>query len=381
MDGRPPLWFRLYAEPAIVVAACVSFGVAFSVVLWPTEMTRADFYTFWDSAHWFREGVDPYFGHPLRPDAGYNLNPPALLFLFLPFSYLSLGVALPAWTVVGLLAYTLASRQLARAFGLPMGLVLCGLLISQASFAAFQLGQLTPLLLPLFTAAWLADRAGKTWLAGAMLGVIIAAKPFLGVFGLYALAVRRSLPLSVGIAFGAAGLWGLGLLAGGIQVYRSWFLALRQVTYASHLANGSLLAVISRELTIPPNGVQITPAIVRPDWVFPVWCGAVAVLAGAATWALRRTEDRDRLWLLFGVSALLISPLGWGYYAPLFAGPAIGRWESGSSEARWWLGLGYLMTCVPYSLLQRPFGMTSTLIFASIYTWGFVAWFLAAVRT
>jgi hypothetical protein len=379
---RPPLWFRLYVEPAVVVAACISFGVAFSLVLWPTEMTRADFYTFWDSARWFREGVDPYFGHQLRPDSGYNLNPPALLFLFLPFSYWPLPVAFPVWTIVGLLAYALASVQLARTLRLSTGLVLCGLLISQASFAAFQLGQLTPLLLPLFTGAWLADRSGRPWIAGVLLGIVIAAKPFFGVFGLYALTAKQPLRLTAGIILGASGLWGLGLLAGGIDVYRSWILALRQVTYASHLANASLLAVVNRELTIPPNGVLITPVAVRPDWVFAIWCAAVALLVAIAAAAriAFRADDHDRLWLLFGVSALLISPLGWGYYAPLLAGPLIGRWESGSSEARVWLALGYLATCVPYTLLQRPFGTASTLIFASIYTWGFVAWFLAAVR-
>jgi hypothetical protein len=44
-----------------------------------------------------------------------------------------------------------------------------------------------------------------------------------------------------------------------------------------------------------------------------------------------------------------------------------------------WLAVGFACFCVPYALLMRPLGPVATLLFASVYTWGFLAWFIAAV--
>ena len=380
--SRPRVsWLTLYAEPAIIVLACVSFALAFSVVLRSPDTGRADFYTFWDSARWYREGLDPYLGRRLRPDAGYNLNPPALIFLFLPFSFLPLRIAFVVWTLFGLLACAVAAHFIARALGLRSAfLVLCGLLISQSTFAAFQIGQLTPVLLPLFTLAWLSDRSDRPWTAGMLLGLLVAAKPFLGVFALYAAVFRRSRQMTVGMAIGVLGLSTVGLFAGGMPAYRSWLSVLRAVTWPAHLANASLLAVVVRELTRPPNLIRVTPIAVRPDWVLPIWGITVALACIIAFRTLSRKPDCDRTWFLLGSSALLLSPLGWGYYAPLVAGPLIARWQAGRIETRVWIAAGYACFCVPYALLQQPLGPVPTFFFGSIYTWGLVAWFIAAIR-
>jgi hypothetical protein len=232
-------WTRLYGEPLVIVVAAMSVGLILAVVLRPPATNQSDFDTFWDAARWYREGADPYLGHPLRTGAGYNLNAPAFLFLVLPFSYFPLRPASVAWTVAGLLAYAVSARWIARALAFPSAfLLLCGLLISQASFTAFQLGQVAPFLLPLFTSAWLADRSDRPWKAGMLLGVLIAAKPFFGMFGIYALLFR---PHVLWCWNGARPrrFFALGLLAGGISVYRSWlFDGLGRGP--AHLANGSL---------------------------------------------------------------------------------------------------------------------------------------------
>jgi Glycosyltransferase family 87 len=373
-------WTELYIEPLLIVLAAMSVALIFTVVLRPPAKNEADFYIFWDAARWYREGVDPYLGHSLRPGAGYNLNAPALIFLFLPFSYMPLRPAFAAWTLVGLLACTLAARWIARALAIrsPL-LLLCVLLISQATFIALQLGQLTALLLPLFTWAWVADRNKRPWTAGVLLGVLIAAKPLLGLFGMYALLFRRSRPLVLGIAWGAAALWGLGLLAGGISVYRSWLFVLGQVTWPADPANGSLLAVITRELTTPPTFIHATPLAIHPGWVSPIWFLALVVVGGVALSALRRITDIDQAWLLVGVCSFLLSPLGWAYYAPLLAGPAIARWQTGQRFTRLWLALGYAFFCMPFTVLVSIRGATATILFGSAYTWGLLAWYLAAV--
>jgi hypothetical protein len=372
-------WMRLYGEPLVVLVAAMSVALIFTVVLRPATTNQRDFDTFWDAARWYREGGDPYLGHPLRMGAGYNLNAPAFIFLFLPFSYLPLLPASVAWTVAGLLAYGLSARWIARALAIPSAfLLLCGLLISQASFTAFQLGQVAPFLLPLFTWAWLADRTDRPWTAGVLLGVLIAAKPFFGIFGIYAILFRRSRPLVLGILIGAAAFLALGLLAGGISVYRSWLFVLGSVTWPAHLANGSLLAVVAREIT-PTADVPLSSLVLRQPLASPVWFLTLVLVAGVALRALHRITDRDQAWLLVGVCSFLLSPLGWAYYAPLLAGPVAARWQTAPNSVRVWLAAGYVCFCVPYSLLVNLRGTPAMHLIGSAYTWGFLAWFAAAI--
>jgi Glycosyltransferase family 87 len=374
-------WTRLYGEPLVIVVAAMSVGLILAVVLRPPAANQSDFDTFWDAARWYREGADPYLGHPLRTGAGYNLNAPAFLFLLLPFSYFPLRPASVAWTVAGLVAYAVSARWIARALAFPSAfLLLCGLLISQASFTAFQLGQVAPFLLPLFTSAWLADRSDRPWKAGMLLGVLIAAKPFFGMFGIYALLFRRSRPLVLGMVLGAAAFLALGLLAGGISVYRSWLFVMGHVTWPAHLANGSLLAVVTREITPLPNA-GLSSFAVRQAFMSPVWFLTLVLVAGVALRALHRITDRDQAWLLVGVCSLLLSPLGWAYYAPLLAGPLAARWQTASNSVRVWLAAGYVCFCVPYSLLVNLRGTPAIHFIGSAYTCGFLAWFVAAIST
>jgi hypothetical protein len=380
MRGRVS-WMTLYGEPLVIVVAAMSVALILAVVLRPPTTNQRDFDTFWDAARWYREGVDPYLGHPLRTGAGYNLNAPAFIFLFLPFSYFPLLPASVAWTVAGLLAYGLSARWIARELAIPSAfLLLCGLLISQASFTAFQLGQVAPFLLPLFTCAWLADRSDRPWRAGILLGVLIAAKPFFGMFGIYAMLFRRSRPLVLGMVVGAAAFLAMGLLAGGISVYRSWFFVLGRVTWPAHLANGSLLALVTREITSTPD-VPLSSLVLRQPLVSPVWFLTLVLVAGVALRALHRITNRDQAWLLVGVCSFLLSPLGWAYYAPLLAGPVAARWQVAPNNVRMWLAAGYVCFCVPYSLLVNLRGTPAMHLIGSAYTWGFLAWFVAAIST
>jgi hypothetical protein len=371
-------WMKVYGEPLLVVVAMISSAVLLAVILRPIATNRADFFTFWDAARWYREGVDPYLGHPLREGAGYNLNVPAFLFLFLPFSYLPLGPAFLAWTLAGFVACALAARQIAHELAIRSAfLVLCGLLVSQATFAAFQLGQVTPLLLPLFTSAWIADRNNRPWTAGVLLGVLMVAKPFLAVFGIYAALFRRSIPLLYGIAAGAVAILAVGLLAGGIRIYRSWLFVLQNVTWPAHLANGSLLALVTRALT-PWGQATLTPPIDRSTWVIPIWYLTLGVVGAIAARALRKVVNRDTEWLIVGTCGFLLSPLGWAYYAPLLAGPLTAQWQK-APGSRGWLSFGFLCFCVPYSLLISLESPATSLFLGSVYTWGFLAWFVAGV--
>lgn len=362
----------------MIVLAAMSVGLAFSVVLRDPSDNRSDFYTFWDSARWLGAGLDPYTGRSLRPGAGYNLNPPVALLVFLPFSRLPLVQAYVVWTIVSVMACAVSAWVVAREVA-PRGAVeiVAAVLISQATFLALQLGQPVGLLMGLLTAAWIADRRGALYAAGVLLGVAMAVKLFLGVFLFYAIW-RRSGRLIGGIVSGCAATVAVGFVPAGMAGYSSWLFVLGRVTWAAHLVNGSVLGVLTRLLTTPPPGLTVTPLLSRPDLLRPLWLISVAAIASLAAWRATRTSDLNRVWLMTLAAALLCSPLGWIYYVPLAAGPLAAVAIDGSRSARTLIAIGYACCLVPFSLMAPyPLGRLATLTLGSAYFWGLVSWFAA----
>lgn len=360
----------------------MSIAVMFAVVLRDPVGNMADFYTFWDSAQWLRMGVDPYAGHALRPGAGYNLNPPFMLLLFLPFSFFPLLTAFVLWTIVNLVGYAVSAWAIARETN-PAAVVeiVAAILISQATFSGLQLGQPVGFLMTAVTAAWIADRRGSLYLAGLLLGVAMAAKVFLGLFVVYALW-RRSARLLGGILSGLAATIAIGLIPAGMAGYQSWVSVLGQVTWAAHLANASIFGFLTRLLTVPPKGLEVTPLTILPGAVRPLWYLLVTATAFLAVWRGARMRNPNRAWLLTLSASLLWSPLGWSYYIPLVAGPVAALTFDGSRTERILIACGYACFLVPYTLLVlRPLGRFGTATFGSVYLWGTVLWFVAALTT
>jgi multidrug transporter EmrE-like cation transporter len=149
-------WFDLYGEPLLLILACVSVAIVFSVVLRPVNSSKADFFTFWDAGRAYRLGLDPYFGIPLRPDAAYNLNAPAVMVvLFAPLASLPLPIAFVVWTAAGVLACLLASVWIARAIASGRWVVIASVILtSQSTFMALQFGQPIDRAILAATAAW-----------------------------------------------------------------------------------------------------------------------------------------------------------------------------------------------------------------------------------
>jgi hypothetical protein len=373
-------WWTLYAEPVLLVLAVVSTIVAFAIA---TDTTKpADFHVFWDSARAYREGLDPYTGRPPRVGSGFNLNPPVALLLFLPFSFMPLVPAFLVWTALEIVGYVIASHWIARAIAPGRTVAIsAAVLASQATFAALHLGQITALMMLLLTAAWLADRDDRPLRAGILIGVAMVFKLFLGVFLGYALW-RRSKAFALGLTAGAAAVTIGGLLVAGMSGYRSWIAVLGAVSWLAHLSNASLLGLITRELTVVPGeSFRFHPIAARPDWVNPVWTAAVTVVVFTASYALWRTRDRDRGWAITLLGGILISPLGWVYYAPLATGPLLALAQSASHRTRVMLAAGYVCFLVPFTVMARPLGALATLAFGAMYTWGFLLWFMAATMS
>jgi hypothetical protein len=371
-------WLSVVAEPLAMTVATFWMIAAYSVVLRPPETNVADFYTFWDSAHWFRDGADPYLAHNLRYGLGYNLNPPAAVLIFLPFSFIPLVPAFVMWTTMSVALFIYSSWRVATALEFRRWvLVVCAVLISQTVFSALQLGQLTAVLTLLFTEAWIADRQGRLLKSGLLLGLVIGLKPFLALFAAYAIW-RHSRALMLGVAIGFVTVWLTGWLLMGLAGYRSWFEVLRRITWTAHLSNASLLAMSERLFTAQ-DALRVTPLVLHEGWVYPLWWALAAITLVIGILVIKRDAQTDRAWLTIVLGSLLISPLGWAYYAPLASGPLIGYFRHATSPARWIAAVGYAFLCVPYTIMNGSYGVLLSLLVASASTWGVLSFYLAAM--
>jgi hypothetical protein len=358
-----------------LAGAALNVSLAFAMALRPPTINPTDFYTFLDSARAYLAGLNPY-AVPLRLGMGHNLNPPATLILFLPFAPLEEHAAFLAWTAINVLLFAVAAWRLSLLTRVSLAWILAGLFLSQGTFAALQLGHFTPLLLLLFTEAWAADRDDYPLRAGVLLGFLMALKLFLGVFFIYAIW-RRSRPMVVGILLGASAIVLTGLGLTGLAGYRAWYEVLSGVTWTAQRSNGSILGLLSRLFTDQLE--RATPLVVDASWVRPLWwVFGVPVVLGA-TAVVRRALNRDHQWLTITTAALLISPLGWIYYAPIVAGPWIGYWRTTSPQSRIALWLSYLWLCVPYTVMDITWGKLGTTIVACAYTWGLLTLFFACL--
>ncbi len=374
MKGPDHSWWSTYGEPVLGVVACVVALATLSVVARAPGTLSNDFVVFLSSARWLRQGADLY-QHPPLPGPGYNLNTPALTLLLLPFSFLSDGVAFRLWTVVAVAAYLVSAVWIARTVAAGRTATIASMMfISQPVIAALLLGQVAGLLTLVMTAAWIADREDRPLLAGGLLGAAIAAKPFLGVFVPY-LLWRRSPRAIGGAAVGAAGVLTAGWIAAGVTGYRSWLAALARISWTGHTLNASVLGLLTRTLDATPAVLHVTPVVVRPDLVQPLWWASVLVVVAAAGRALARTRDIDRAWALLVAGGLLISPLGWMYYLTLLTGPAVAVIGRRPAWARAALVAAYACLLVPSPAFSTA-GAVRTLAIGSTFNWGLLLLFI-----
>ena len=133
-----------------------------------------------------------------------------------------------------LAAYLLASYWIARSIAPGRtASIAAAVFLSQPAITSLLLGQMGGVLMLLLTACWLADRRDRPFLSGVLLGIAIAAKPFLIVCATYAVW-RRSRPLAMGLAAGIAGVVAVGLAAAGAAGVRAWVDAIGQISWSAH---------------------------------------------------------------------------------------------------------------------------------------------------
>ena len=388
-----------------LIAAVLAVIAAQSVVCWKIAATTwhgrrmADFGVFYDSAARARTGGDPYAlapagdGRLRRPP---NLTPPHVVAALVPVSLLPPAAALAIWATASIVSAILALAVVFREAGIrararPMLLAAAAIVCAAPTGALIFSAQITWLLWWPAARAWADARHGRWTAAAAILGALASVKLFLGLFGVMFLLLRMWRPAAV--LFGtAAACLAAGWIALGHDAFAGWIEALRAVSWAGHVWNGSLLGIAQRALLGSPHTAwPMTPFADAPDLVLPVWAALAAAILFVTAHAVRRPAlpttslDTDRLFALTLTAAMLLSPLGWMYYdfllvAPFVALAASPSWRTGARVALVSFAGAALMPTPGMLAALQPNGV-ATITIGSLYGWAVVAAWLASVTS
>ena len=359
-------------------------GIVFALVLWHSLsficswalLPANDFGRMYISAAQFVDGRDMYawtLAAPAHLEEDYsidlyNMNPPHFHLLLLPLTLLhNPDYAFVLWWVLsGLCLFHCANWTLAET-GVQLtpqqrqcALVL--LLAFSGTVAMLYTAQLSFVLLVPVTLMWLAARRGLWGWSGALLGLVLSVKPFLGVLLVYLWWRGRwraaaSCLAVVALCFAA------GVLVFGWGNHLSWHGRLTDSQGWAWLPmNASLTGMLSRTFTTSVWYVPLTVLSDRTVWW--LWAGVGGVL-GLVT--LRATnggdsaEGVDQDFCLLLVASVWFCPLGWIYYLWLALPPAVGLlWRdwplrAGSSRRQRWLTWVMVVSFLWSPILTRLF--------------------------
>lgn len=321
---------------------------------------------------------DPAIDQPcLLPN--FNLNPPPFVLVTLPLGFLDYQAALAVWFGLSSFGLVLSAWLLVFKAPLPekfrttnifLGLT-AALMLYYPTQANFQLGQVTFLLLPTLIIAWLSLRQGRYRLAGALLGLAMATKLFLGLF-LIGLILQRNFQavkaaLIAGLIFGAAA---LGLL--GISSYFDFFEQLRQISWTATSWNASIRGTVEKLTGTwhPETG----NARVFVSQLLILLLSLVTLLAYFMKLHFSRSweeqECADLIFMLTLPAMLLLSPLGWMYYLPLLLIPGLcilrnrGKSSTQRFYARILILALFLASALPSELIAQQYFDLEILYFA-----------------
>lgn len=292
--------------------------------------TTNDFRTFYLTAHAWRLGLPR--PELLRPD----LKPPTFSVLFWPLTFVSEHAARAAWTAVSIAAWLDALRRIRKATVLGTRRLLwlaCGCIAAMPAAVAWQLGQVTWILLWLVTRAWLASASSATR-AGIWLGLAIAIQP---TFALMAILLPAAIWIPAAMA--SAGMSAAALAITGVGAWREWIALSRNITWLPFPLNASLWGLVARIQSRATEGLGFAS----------MNHGAIVAVAatGIALASVTLRARGNRRWVLAGLFGVLLSPLGWTHYLPTLLGPAI---ATRSSYPRA-LAVGIVLLAVPLPLL------------------------------
>lgn len=346
-DGR--LGLRLFWI-LVALGACWLQGRSFLENLRPTNGVAYDFFQEWASARNHFEGLPIYTHQAItleryrealhrRPDLPsvasiqYNAHPPTSVLLALPLARLDYPDAFLIWSVLSLLALTgslgLVLHQHPNALSVWAILPLAALLLWCNPFRQQMImGQLNLILLLLFAGSWAADRTGRSWTAGALLGVATAIKLFPGYLFLYFVMRRQWRPLVAGVVSFLA-LTGLTVAVLGAECYRDYVTGvLPSLTrYRVDWPNLSLMGFWHKLFN--SQGSHVIPLWQNPLLAWTATLLSDVVVTGLTAWLIWRSRSprqRDLAFSLTIIAMLLVSPITWDHYFTLLFLPLFLLW-------------------------------------------------------
>ncbi|HET8870276.1 MAG TPA: glycosyltransferase family 87 protein [Aquabacterium sp.] len=302
------------------------------------------------------------------PCLGPNLNPPIFEFLTSPLNQLPYQAAWWIWSSLSILLIAAGTTILAIGGGrnrvskpLPLLLLIAGSFLYFPSLANFSLGQVGSLCFFLLALAWALSHKGHEACSGAIVGTLIALKPFFLV--LLPLLLFSKRPRMVITALGVtAALWWAGWLIYGSEIHRQYFAIASDVTWNGARWNGSWAGIVERILsgqadsTLPPG--SSTARVIYSG----LSLATVAAVAFAFAWQRKEWDPSESLDHAFAIgipTALIASPLGWSYYFPCLMLSFWVFWQQAQTRAhvrmwRIWISATLLLSTVPITNAASP---------------------------
>ena len=329
----------LRAAMLVPLWAAVVIGVVIMIAALPDRARKWDYSVYYSSALAMREGMNPYTTDlaPLAHSLGFELDkinhatdPPTFVMCFVPLTLLPTRPGFYVWTAINALAFLIS---LVLLFRWTPGLSRDGALAIAALTILFPpvtdhlvWGQNKMLVLLMFVLMLRWMERGKDAPAGLILAfaTLLRAFPFLLVGYLILMKRWRVLAYTM-VGLAAGGLVTVALV--GVGRCLSFLLAPGYLTqqWAQALPGNIALPTTVSRMFWYFFGVHLGPTL---DWARRVasWASELALLGLTVKATVARTSSDDpdgRLFGLWIITAILVSPTSWFYYLVLLTIPMV----------------------------------------------------------
>lgn len=265
--------------------------------------------------------------HQLFPELGERIIPlflpPTALTLIAPIGLLPLDSVFPIWLAILFVALVASVVILARTFQLPakqtvwVFAVLCA---SGPALEALRIGQLSPLLLLVFSCALWAVKSNKPWLVGLLLALMLVKPQDVAPVIVLFIGVGRWKELGWLLGFAMA-IFAVSIVFFGFDSYSNYWQLLNH-TYRDAWMQPEVCATVRGQL------LRFTGMYSSMTNIANMLGTVVMILASAAIFAVGRAYKNSAQWLEFGLIGalplgLLVSPHLYNYELILLLPAAI----------------------------------------------------------
>jgi len=337
---RPPLVGIVTA--LLVAAVLVRVTPLVAAVRVPTGETARDFVQEYMLGRAVLLGVNPYLSQPqlaaqvFTPAVGAVLNhpvphPPLVALLSTPLARLSYPVASLMWLALSLVCAALTVTLVGRGRGASTAttaLVFALFLLWPPLMNELVYGQLNLPLATLLTGAWLAERSGRSRLAGGLLAVAAALKLYPAVMAaVFLLQRRRQAVLWFVVVF--------GLLALATTAALGWdtmaaYLAAGLPATQQYLVEEGNLTLTGAVLRTTLGSAQLAPLVDLGRWSYLLAAAVLVSVAVRGAYLVRHSPSWDLAYALGLCLMLLLQPLGWLLYLSVTLLALWLLWERGA---------------------------------------------------